>query len=377
MKHVKLKIGHGGTLDPLATGVLITGIGSGTKKLTGFLECTKEYEAIVHFGVATDTYDRYGKIVGRAPYDHITKEKVEEALLQFRGNIMQMPPIYSALKVNGKPMYHYAREGLPLPVELKHRPVEVKELDLIEWFEPGSHGYRWPAEEAEKEAVGIAAKVFRLSAVQRSDELSDKTKVNVLEDGIRADSKLESAFNSGIDEAIKDESTPKDIPTSQVEDGTLQNLEEPKVPSKSIGTKRTASDVENVKELKGGEIKKLKLIEGDVSKSAWGASSDDKPSTLLSPTEPQDDGSRAPVAKLRMTVTSGFYVRSLCQDLGVALGSLGIMSELARTRQGDFELGKNVLDFTETMKNEESVWGPKVEELMSRWGQDKGIEKIE
>src|SRR5205814_919711 len=72
----QVKIGHGGTLDPLATGVLITGIGKGTKLLKQFLDCTKTYEAVVLFGVSTDTYDTEGKILAKAPYEHITKAKV-------------------------------------------------------------------------------------------------------------------------------------------------------------------------------------------------------------------------------------------------------------------------------------------------------------
>jgi len=67
-------------LDPLATGVLITGVGKGTKQLQGFLNCTKSYEAVVLFGCATDSYDRLGKIVKRAPHAHITKDRVDEAL---------------------------------------------------------------------------------------------------------------------------------------------------------------------------------------------------------------------------------------------------------------------------------------------------------
>ena len=86
-------MGHGGTLDPMATGVLIVGIGSGTKKLNQFLGGWKEYEATCVFGTVTDSYDAVGKILRRAPTEHITKEKVEETLQQFRGDILQQPPM--------------------------------------------------------------------------------------------------------------------------------------------------------------------------------------------------------------------------------------------------------------------------------------------
>ena len=87
-------MGHGGTLDPMATGVLIVGIGSGTKKLSQFLGGWKEYETTCVFGTVTDSYDAVGKILRRAPTEHITREKVEGALEQFRGDILQQPPMY-------------------------------------------------------------------------------------------------------------------------------------------------------------------------------------------------------------------------------------------------------------------------------------------
>ena len=110
LKNIKAKLGHGGTLDPMATGVLIVGMGKGTKCLQRFLECTKTYECVVLFGAATDSYDAVGKVVSKADYEHVTKELVEEKLAQFRGKIMQKPSVFSALKVDGKKMYEYARQ---------------------------------------------------------------------------------------------------------------------------------------------------------------------------------------------------------------------------------------------------------------------------
>ena len=145
-KNLKVKLGHGGTLDPLATGVLIVGVGRGTKLLPRFLECTKSYECVVLFGAATDSYDAVGKVVSRADHGHITRELVEERLHRFRGKIMQKPSVFSALKVDGKKMYEYAREGGDIP-EVAARPVEVESLELVEWLEPGKHEYAWPKEE--------------------------------------------------------------------------------------------------------------------------------------------------------------------------------------------------------------------------------------
>jgi tRNA pseudouridine55 synthase len=159
-QRLEVKIGHGGTLDPLATGVLITGIGKGTKSLQDFLACTKSYETIVTFGAETDTYDRLGKIVRRAPYEHVTREAVEKALEQFRGNIMQKPPIFSALRVNGKKLYEYAREGKVPPVEIQHRPVEVLNMEVVEWYEPGTHEYKWPEEEMTGDEKAVAEQLL-------------------------------------------------------------------------------------------------------------------------------------------------------------------------------------------------------------------------
>ncbi|MBE7182381.1 MAG: hypothetical protein INR71_14455, partial [Terriglobus roseus] len=79
LQNLQVKLGHGGTLDPMASGVLIVGVGSGTKQLNSFLACTKSYDTVVVFGTATDSYDAWGKVTGRAPTEQITKEKVEEA----------------------------------------------------------------------------------------------------------------------------------------------------------------------------------------------------------------------------------------------------------------------------------------------------------
>ena len=99
-QEMKVKMGHGGTLDPLATGVLILGVGKGTKSLQNFLTCTKTYETVVLFGASTDTYDRTGRLIKKGVYDDVTRQAAEKALEGFRGKIRQMPPLYSALKLS-------------------------------------------------------------------------------------------------------------------------------------------------------------------------------------------------------------------------------------------------------------------------------------
>ncbi|OUM65471.1 hypothetical protein PIROE2DRAFT_41647 [Piromyces sp. E2] len=132
-KRNMIKIGHGGTLDPLASGCLVIGLFKGTKMLNTLLSGSKVYEAIGRFGCSTETYDCLGEKVEEKPYQHITKEKLEEVLKSFVGEIEQYPPIYSALKVNGKPMYEYAKTGEELPKEIKSRKITIHSIELLEF----------------------------------------------------------------------------------------------------------------------------------------------------------------------------------------------------------------------------------------------------
>ncbi|GAA5979621.1 hypothetical protein JCM10908_002985 [Rhodotorula pacifica] len=147
----KVKMGQGGTLDPLADGVLVVGTNSATKSLSRFLDCTKEYRAIGLFGCTTDSYDSDGKWVRKASWDGITREKVESVLGQFRGEIEQTPPVYSALKMDGKPLYEYARSGIPLPRPIPTRKVTVHSLKLLRFEQGDKHEYNLPTEELEEE----------------------------------------------------------------------------------------------------------------------------------------------------------------------------------------------------------------------------------
>jgi tRNA pseudouridine55 synthase len=146
------KMGHGGTLDPLAAGVLIVGIGGGTKQLQNYLACSKTYETVVLFGASTDTYDCTGVIDERASHQHVTKDLVEQHLSQFRGKIAQVPPVYSALKVNGIKACEYAREGKELPRQLESREMNVDECTLIEWYDGGQHKFNILDDETLKHA---------------------------------------------------------------------------------------------------------------------------------------------------------------------------------------------------------------------------------
>lgn len=122
------KVGHGGTLDPAASGVLPICFGEGTKIAQFLLEADKEYEALVRFGVATDSYDATGYVTARRPAAHLSRAVVAEALGSFRGWIAQTPPVFSALKRDGKPLYAYARAGEAVVVESRQVRIDVLEL---------------------------------------------------------------------------------------------------------------------------------------------------------------------------------------------------------------------------------------------------------
>ncbi len=127
------KIGHGGTLDPFASGVLPICIGEGTKVVPFLLDADKAYEAVVRFGVETDTLDGTGQVVAEHSLAGLGGGSVADALAHFRGAIAQIPPMYSALKRNGRPLYAYARQGQT--VERPARQVTVHELEMI-GFDP-------------------------------------------------------------------------------------------------------------------------------------------------------------------------------------------------------------------------------------------------
>ena len=131
-KHIggKIKVGHAGTLDPLATGVLIICTGKATKQIDQLQAGVKEYIATLKLGATTPSYDLEKEIDATYPTDHITREGIEAALTTFVGEIMQVPPVFSAVKVDGKRAYDLARKGKD--VELKAKPLRIDEIELLD-----------------------------------------------------------------------------------------------------------------------------------------------------------------------------------------------------------------------------------------------------
>lgn len=130
------KVGHAGTLDPMATGVLLLCLGRATRITEYLMGQRKSYLAVMRLGVSTDSHDADGQVVATAPVNitHLERERIEAALSDFRGTIHQKPPMVSAIKHKGQPLYKLARQGVQ--VERQARPVTIYDLELLDWSPP-------------------------------------------------------------------------------------------------------------------------------------------------------------------------------------------------------------------------------------------------
>lgn len=131
---MRKRVGHGGTLDPLAEGILPICFGQATRLMEHIINETKAYRMKIHFGIATDTYDAEGEVTQQNYAGDLTREQVESALKAFKGTILQKPPMHSALKKEGRRLYELARKGVA--VELEPREVQIHSMELIEFNLP-------------------------------------------------------------------------------------------------------------------------------------------------------------------------------------------------------------------------------------------------
>ena len=134
MKVKKLKVGHAGTLDPLATGVMIVCTGKATKRIEEFQYHTKEYVATIQLGATTPSYDLEHEIDRTYPWEHITREAVAEALASLTGERLQTPPVYSAKKIDGTRAYELARAGEEVAV--RQALINIYEMEIVEYDLP-------------------------------------------------------------------------------------------------------------------------------------------------------------------------------------------------------------------------------------------------
>lgn len=128
------KVGHAGTLDPFATGLLLIGVGKGTKSLQYLSATDKKYLAEIKFGVSTDSFDRTGKVTNSSEEFGLELHIIEAALKKMSGDILQLPPMFSAKKVKGKALYHYARKGIEIDRQENH--VKVYNVKVESWKKP-------------------------------------------------------------------------------------------------------------------------------------------------------------------------------------------------------------------------------------------------
>lgn len=355
---IEVKMGHGGTLDPMATGVLILGVGRGTKSLQQFLACTKTYETVVVFGATSDSYDRCGHLLKKRPYDHITREKVEAALDNFRGTYQQMPPLFSALKMEGKPLYEYAREGKPIPREIQTREVTVTDLEVVEWYEPGTHEHHWPTSEATAAEKQYAEQLWRVEKQQQAGKKLSAEEEAADSEALEAHNDLKRKFEERQDELVQERQSKK-----QKQQRNKEQQQQAQEEQKQAQTNSEASKGEPTSPVMSGAL-------GDLPPKGKG-------SDLVPPVAPgtpppwKDKG--PPAVRIRMTSTSGFYVRSFAHDLGEKVESAGLMTELIRKRQGDFVLGtENCLEYDDLAKGE-AVWAPQLQDMLARWNRPGGI----
>jgi tRNA pseudouridine55 synthase len=131
------KVGHAGTLDPLATGLLIVCTGKFTKKINDYMAQEKEYIGTITLGAVTPTYDLESEPVNFKPFEHVTQEQLKQIASSFTGEIMQTPPIHSAIKKDGKRVYELARRGID--VKLEPRPVTISEFEIVKTELPVVH----------------------------------------------------------------------------------------------------------------------------------------------------------------------------------------------------------------------------------------------
>lgn len=356
---IEVKLGHGGTLDPMATGVLILGIGRGTKALQDFLACTKTYETVIVFGASSDSYDRCGRLLKKRPYDHVTREKVEEALDAFRGTYQQMPPLFSALKMEGKPLYEYAREGKPIPREIQTREVTVTDVELVEWYEPGTHEHHWPTQEATAAEKQYAEQLWRVEKQQTEGKKLTEEEEAADSQAVAEHNDLKRKFEERQDELVVDRDAKKSKPPQEATEGEAQSQA-----AEGEGENKPQPPRSPVMSGALGEL------------PPKGKGSDLVPPIMPGTPPPWKDKGPAAV-RIRLTSTSGFYVRSFAHDLGEKVGSAGLMTELIRSRQGDFVLGsENCLEYDDLSKGED-VWAPQLSDMLRRWNQPGGIKSIE
>jgi len=290
------KVGHGGTLDPLASGVLVLGVGKGTTSLQSYLEGSKHYSAVAELGYETDTLDAEGKMVKTAAWDHVTDiDTVKTKILpKFTGKIEQVPPLYSAIRIDGKRLYEIARKDdsgeAAAKIEIPKREVEIYEMEI---------------------GTEVEESVVRSGVV---DGAKYRDAVETIEAAAAEAAKVAAAAAAAAAaaEAAKQDGAEDDIAKNEGESKEDEGL------SKSQKNRKRRNKNTNKKK---GNFKKSPFTEIDV------------------PSMQADNASlELPRFGVSVKCGGGTYIRSLVRDIGYELDTVATMTGLVRTKQGPFVL---------------------------------------
>lgn len=282
-----LKVGHGGTLDPIATGVLVIGLGSGCKTLgSHFLKKSfKTYRAKGRFGSATDTQDRTGIVIKSCPYEHISRESVINAISEnFTGDIMQCPPSFSALHINGERAYDLARRKQASTILAKKQASELDANKFSSTSKNSNHllsNNNFPL----YSEVNVETSSLIHSNAENNDPVCEDL----------------GTQNSSVPISIEQLSTKPDNDNLLVFNNfRLDKKEIENIESEIVLAARPVT------------IKRFELLEFDI-----------------------------PDFNVEIECSSGTYIRTLVNDLGVAVNSVATMQELERTCQGPFKISES------------------------------------
>mmetsp|Transcript_21455 Transcript_21455/g.36846 ORF Transcript_21455/g.36846 Transcript_21455/m.36846 type:complete len:497 (+) Transcript_21455:69-1559(+) len=314
-----MKVGHGGTLDPLASGVLVLGVGKGTSSLQSYLNGDKHYTASCELGYETDTLDAEGKLLKSAPWDHVKAMSEVEALTpKFTGRIEQVPPLYSAIRVDGKRLYEIARKDpdnvKAEDLEIPKREVEIHEFQVCTSLEESviksgvvdGPKYREAIEALEKEAAAKEAAAKEAAEAAAAEKAAAE----------KAAAEGATLNNDGNDS--KSDNANIDGEKTQEGDG-----------NESDGSKNKKRGRRNRKNKKNNNhannFKKNLFNEENV------------PSIPL-PSEEPPSNLELPRFAVAVKCGGGTYMRSLVRDIGYELNTVATMTGLVRTKQGPFVL---------------------------------------
>ncbi|KAG5355918.1 putative tRNA pseudouridine synthase 4 [Yarrowia sp. B02] len=338
-----LKIGHGGALDPFATGVLAVGVGSGTKQLGDMTHSTdKEYIATVYMGYETTTLDREGHVVKSDDSSHITAEQIDKCLDKFRGDIKQFPPVYSSVSVDGVRLWDYARNGLKVPY-IPSRECHVSKLELISPV-ISTHGYT-PLGQANDEEIAVAQGVAKIKKeggdmTREEYEESKKGQPKVSKKQLKRDKKRK--YDAEEVAAVVREPV-QEVKETQTHEKTLEERK------KEYNEKLNAEEV---------SIYNM-FAKEQAEKGSF------QPKT--------------PVFQIRAAVSSGTYIRQLANDICEELGVSGHLVELRRLNQGKFGI-ENCFPLEAIVNQPEEVWEEEMQKALEQgpdYAWTKPLEKVE